>query len=186
MSRVGYIRVSSVGQNTERQLEGLTFDKTFTDKVSGKNQDRPALQSMLEYVREGDEVFVHSMDRLARNLGDLRQLVTVLTGKSVKVTFQKESMTFTGEDSAMSNLLLKVMGAFAEFERSLIKERQLEGVAIAKAKGAYKGRKPSLTPDQAAEVRRRAAAGDKKTAIALDFKVSRETVYQCLRSAQAS
>jgi DNA invertase Pin-like site-specific DNA recombinase len=186
MTRVGYIRVSSVGQNTERQLEGLTFDKTFTDHVSGKNQDRPALQAMLEYVREGDEVVVPSMDRLARNLGDLRQLVTVLTSKCIKVTFQKEAMTFTGEDSAMSNLMLSVMGAFAEFERALIRERQLEGVAIAKAKGAYKGRKPSLTPLQVAEVRRRAAAGDKKTAIAADFSVSRETVYQCLRTAQAS
>lgn len=181
--RVGYIRVSSEGQNTERQLEGVALDKTFTDKVSGKSQDRPALQAMLGHVREGDEVFVHSMDRLARNLGDLLQLVTVLTGRGVRVTFIKEAQTFTGEDSSASKLMLSIMGAVAEFERAMIRERQLEGIAIAKSKGAYKGRKPSLSEPQKAEVRARVAAGEKKAAIAKAFNVSRETIYGCLREA---
>ena len=179
--KVGYTRVSSVGQNTERQLEGMTLDRIFEDKVSGKSQDRPALQEMLKHVRAGDVVFVHSMDRLARNLRDLLDLVTVLTGKGVRVTFQKESLTFTGDDTAASTLMLSIMGAVASFERSMILDRQREGIALAKAKGAYKGRKPALNVDQVAEVRSRAAAGEKKTAIAAAFKVSRETVYQCLR-----
>jgi DNA invertase Pin-like site-specific DNA recombinase len=174
-----------MGQNTERQLEGVTLDRVFEDKVSGKSQDRPALQEMLKHVREGDEVFVHSMDRLARNLGDLLQLVTNLTGRGVRVTFRKESMTFTGDDSSASKLMLSIMGAVAEFERSMILERQREGIAIAKAKGAYKGRKPSLSPEQVVELRARALAGEKKTSIAAHFGVSRETVYQCLRAGSA-
>jgi len=182
MALVGYIRVSSLGQNTERQLEGVKLDETFTDRMSGKNQDRPFLQEMVRYVRKGDEVIVHSMDRLARNLADLLQLVTLLTGRGVRVTFQKEALTFTGEDSPMATLMLSIIGAVAAFERSMIRERQREGVAIAKAKGVYKGRKPSLSMEQQDEVRRRAAAGDKKPAIAKDFNVSRETVYKCLRA----
>ena len=181
--RIGYIRVSSVGKHTDRQLEGVALDKTFTDHVSGKTQERPALQAMLTHVRQGDEVICHSLDRLARNLGDLRQLVTVLTGKGVKVTFQKECLSFTGDDSAMSKLLLNMMGAFAEFERELIRERQLEGIAIAKAKGdVYRGRKATLTPADVAEVRSRAAAGEKKTALAEAFRVSRQTIYNALAS----
>jgi len=181
--KIGYIRVSSSDQNTNRQLEGLLLDKTFTDKVSGKSQDRPELQGMLKHVREGDEVVVHSMDRLARNLADLLHLVTELTGKGVKVTFQKEALTFTGEDSPMATLMLSIIGAVAAFERSMILERQREGIALAKAKGAYKGRRPSLTASQKADVRRRAAVGEKKTVLAVAFGVSRETIYQALREA---
>jgi len=181
--RIGYIRVSSIGQNTARQLEGVTLDRVFEDKVSGKSMNRPQLEAMLKHVRSGDEVIVHSLDRLARNLGDLRQLVTDLTGRGVKVTFQKEGMTFNGEDSSLSKLMLNIMGAFAEFERELIKERQLEGIAIAKQKGdVYKGRKATLTPAQVKEVRSRAAAGEKKTALAEAFKVSRQTIYNALAS----
>ena len=179
--KIGYIRVSSTDQNTDRQLDGMTFDQTFTDKVSGKSQDRPQLQAMLKHVRQGDEVFVHSLDRLARNLADLLHLVTDLTGKGVKVTFQKESLTFTGEDSPMATLMLSIIGAVAAFERSMIQERQMEGIAVAKARGVYKGRKPSLNASQKADVRRRAAAGEKKTVLAGAFGVSRETIYQALR-----
>jgi DNA invertase Pin-like site-specific DNA recombinase len=182
--RVGYIRVSTVDQNTERQLEGVQLDKRFTDKASGKDANRPQLQAALEYLREGDVLVIHSMDRLARNLDDLRKLVTDLTVRGVIVEFVKEHLTFTGEDSAMSKLLLSVMGAFAEFERALLKERQREGIAIAKAKGVYKGRKPSLTPDRVAELRSRAIAGEKKAGLAREFKISRETLYQYIRGAQ--
>ena len=175
--RVGYVRVSSVDQNTGRQLEGLDLDKTFTDKASGKDVKRPQLQAALEYLRDGDVLVVHSLDRLCRNLDDLRKVVTDLTGRGVQVQFMKESLLFTGEDSAMSKLLLSVMGAFAEFERALLKERQREGIAIAKKAGVYRGRKPSLTPERVQELRARVATGEKKAVIAREFGISRETLY---------
>jgi len=112
--RAGYIRVSSEDQNTDRQLEGVDLDKTFTDRLSGKDVNRPELKRMLEFVREGDQVIIHSMDRLARNLDDLRKIVKDLTGRGVRVQFIKENLIFTGEDSKMSNLLLPLMGAVAE------------------------------------------------------------------------
>lgn len=180
--RAGYIRVSSEDQNTDRQLEGVDLDKTFTDKISGKDVNRPALQQMLEFVREGDQVIVHSMDRLARNLDDLRKLVNGLTGRGVKVQFVKENLIFTGEDSPMSNLLLSLLGAVAEFERALIKERQREGIAVAKKNGAYKGRKRLLDPSQVDALKTRAAAGEKRAGLALEFGISRETLYQYLRT----
>jgi DNA invertase Pin-like site-specific DNA recombinase len=177
--QVSYIRVSSTDQNTARQLDGMTFDRTFTDKASGKDARRPAFTEMLKFVRAGDVVTVHSMDRLARNLGDLRTVVLDLTRRGVQVQFVKENLTFSGDDSAMSMLLLNVMGAFAEFERSLIRERQREGIEAAKSRGGvYKGRKPSLTPDQAADLRKRAAAGESKAALARELGISRETVYK--------
>ena len=180
--RVGYIRVSSVDQNTVRQLEGIRLDRVFTDKASGKDTKRPQLEALLEFVREGDLVVCHSMDRLARNLDDLRKLVVGLTKRNIRVEFVKEALTFTGEDSPMATLLLNVMGSFAQFERELIKERQREGIAIAKKNGVYKGRKPSLSAEQAAELRKRVAAGEKKAGIARDFNISRETLYQYLRA----
>ncbi|WP_161882334.1 recombinase family protein [Deinococcus alpinitundrae] len=177
---VGYVRVSSFEQNPERQLEGLQVDKLFTEKISGKNTHRPQLKALLDFVREGDTVIVHSLDRLARNLDDLRNLVQTLTGRSVRVQFVKEGLIFTGEDSPMSNLLLSVMGAFAEFERSLIRERQQEGISIAKKKGAYKGRKPSLTTAQVAALKAR--SDEPKAKLAREFGVSRETIYQYLKN----
>ena len=138
--RIGYVRVSTLDQNEKRQLEGQVLDRVFTDKASGRDTARPELTELLRFARDGDTVVVHSMDRLARNLDDLRALVQGLTHKGVRVEFVKESLVFTGEDSPMANLMLSVMGAFAEFERSLIRERQREGIALAKQRGAYKGR----------------------------------------------
>jgi DNA invertase Pin-like site-specific DNA recombinase len=177
---VGYIRVSSVDQHTERQLDGVTLDKVFTDKASGKDRQRPQLEAALDYLRDGDKLVVHSLDRLARNLVDLRTIVTDLTGRGVVVEFVKERLTFTGQDDPMSNLLLSVMGAFAEFERALIRERQREGIALAKRAGVYKGRKPSLTPEGIAELKRRARTGERKSALAIEFGISRETLYKYL------
>jgi DNA invertase Pin-like site-specific DNA recombinase len=176
--RIGYVRVSSLDQNTQRQLEGVELDKTYTDKCSGKDTKRPQLQAALGHLREGDVLVIHSMDRLARNLDDLRRIVTELTAKGVRIQFMKEGMLFTGEDSAMSKLLLSVMGAFAEFERALLRERQREGIAIAKKAGVYKGRKPSLTPERVTELRARVAAGEKRAGLAREFGISRETLYQ--------
>jgi DNA invertase Pin-like site-specific DNA recombinase len=175
---VGYKRVSSVDQNEARQLDGVAVDKVFTDKASGKDTKRPQLERALEFLRDGDVLVIHSMDRLARNLDDLRAIVTKLTRRGVSVQFIKESLTFTGDDNAMSILLLSVMGAFAEFERSLIRERQREGIAIAKAKGdVYKGRKPSLSTERAADLRKRAATGENKAALAREFNISRAALY---------
>ena len=177
---VGYIRVSTVDQNTERQLDGLKLDKVFTDKASGKDTKRPQLKAALDYVRDGDKLVVHSLDRLARNLVDLKNIVSDLTARDVCVEFIKEHLTFTSEDNAMSNLLLSVMGAFAEFERSLIRERQREGIAIAKKKGVYKGRKRSLTPERVKDLKARINKGAKKAAVAREFGISRETLYKYL------
>jgi DNA invertase Pin-like site-specific DNA recombinase len=179
--RVGYVRVSTVDQNTVRQLDGIEVERTFTDKASGKDTSRPKLDELIAFVRDGDTVIVHSMDRLARNLDDLRRLVRTLTAKGVRVEFAKESLTFTGEDSPMATLLLSVMGAFAEFERALILERQREGIAVAKQRGVYTGRKPALTAAQAEQLRERAAAGERKSVLAKEFGISRDTVYSYLR-----
>ena len=175
---IGYIRVSSLDQNPERQLEGIQLDRKFIDTASGKDVNRPALTEMLSYVRDGDTIIVHSMDRLARNLDNLRHLVQDLNKKQVKIQFLKESLTFTGEDSPMSNLLLSVMGAFAEFERSLIRERQKEGIALAKAKNKYKGRKPSLNEEQITLLKEQIALGIPKARIARDLNISRRALYQ--------
>lgn len=183
--RVGYMRVSSVEQNLARQLEGIQVDRTYEDKVSAKDLQRPNLQAMLTYVREGDMVVVHSMDRLARNLDDLRHLVKTLTQKGVAVQFIKENLTFSGEDTPMANLMLSVMGAFAEFERSLSKERQREGVALAKERGAYKGRKKTLSLEKVDALRKQVGEGtETKAQIARSFGISRETLYQYLRENQ--
>lgn len=179
--RIGYIRVSSFDQNPERQLEHVQVDRLFTDKASGKDTQRPQLEALLAFVRDGDTVVVHSMDRLARNLDDLRKIVQDLTKRGIRIEFVKEHLTFTGEDSPMANLMLSVMGAFAEFERALIRERQREGIALAKQRGVYRGRKKSLLPEQVAQLRQRANAGEKKSDLAREYGISRETVYQYLR-----
>ena len=185
MARVGYTRVSTIDQNLDRQLDGIPVDRVFAEKISGKNTHRPALAELLEYVRAGDTVVVHSMDRLARNLDDLRQLVRTLTGRGVRVEFVKESLTFTGDDSPMATLLLSIMGSFAEFERALIRERQMEGIAAAKKRGVYTGRRKALTAEQVAEVQERISVGETKAALAREYGVSRETLYQHLRNAEA-
>jgi DNA invertase Pin-like site-specific DNA recombinase len=182
--RIGYIRVSSFDQNPERQLEQVKVTKVFTDKASGKDTERPALEELLVFVREGDTVVVHSMDRLARNLDDLRRLVQQLTNRGVRIEFVKECLTFTGEDSPMANLLLSVMGAFAEFERALIRERQREGIALAKQRGAYRGRKKSLSPEQVVELQQRASNGEQKAKLAREYGISRETLYQYLKTTE--
>ncbi|MFZ4538906.1 recombinase family protein [Propionivibrio sp.] len=183
--QVGYVRVSSILQNTARQLDGLTLDRTFEDSISGKDMNRPQLDECLKFLREGDTLHVHSMDRLARNLGDLKQLVEGLTKRGVQVHFHKENLLFNGDASPMANLMLNMLGSVAEFERALILDRQREGIAIAKGEGKYLGRRSTLTDDQVQDMRRRAAAGDKKVAIARDFGISRETLYQKLRDAVA-
>jgi len=206
--RVGYVRVSSVDQNTARQLAGLEavvdrdrvkvtlagvpetqldgveLDRVFIDEASGKDTNRPQLEAALAYVREGDTLVVHSMDRLARNLEDLRRMVRELTARGVRVEFVKEGLTFVGDDSPMNTLLLSMLGAVAEFERAQIRERQREGIAIAKAKGVYTGRKPALSPQQVREVVARLAQGESAVDLAKEFGVARATVYNVARRAK--
>jgi len=183
VQRIGYVRVSAADQNTERQLEGVELDRIFTDKASGKDVKRPQLQAALDYLREGDSLHVHSLDRLARNAEDLLRIVRELTERGVSVEFVKNKMTFAGGTAdPMAKLMLTMLAGFAAFERDLIRERQREGIAIAKANGAYKGRKKALKPDEANELRKQAYAGIPKADLARAFGISRETVYQYLRS----
>ena len=187
--RIGYVRVSSADQNDARQLDGVVLDKTFTDKASGKDTNRPQLMAMLEFVREGDHIYVHSMDRLSRSLLDLQDVVERLTAKGITITFVNESLTFepptTGADAhktAYSTLMLQLLGAVGQFERALIKERQREGIAIAKAKKLYKGRKPALDDADVAKLKQMAADGLAKVEIAKTFDISRASVYVYLNA----
>jgi len=175
--RIGYIRVSTVDQNTARQLDGVELDKVFTDKASGKDTNRPQLNAALDYLRDGDVLVVHSMDRLARNISDLLNTVQTLNERGVVVEFVKESLTFTGDDSAMSKLMLTIMGGVAEFERAMIRERQLEGILKAKQAGKFKGRKSSMSDAQIKAISDRVAAGENKSALAREFGITRQTVY---------
>lgn len=183
--RIGYVRVSSGDQNPARQLEGVPLDRVFTEAASAKDTDRPKLQELLGYAREGDVVVVHSMDRLARNVHDLLTLVKGMTAKGIAVEFRKENLSFTGNDSSVSHLMLTVLGAVAQFERDLIRERQREGIEAAKKRGVYRGRKKKLAGERLEELHSRAAGPECKAALAREFGISRETLYQYLRQRPA-
>ena len=177
----GYVRVSSTDQNTARQLEALGSIpgiKIFEDKCSGGSTNRPQLEILLRCVDSGDSIVVYSMDRLARNLDDLRRLVNDITNMGVKIEFKKEGLTFGGDDSAISRMMFDIIGAVAEFERAMIRERQREGIDAAMKAGKYKGgRKKALSGEQQAELKRRVEAGEKKAALAREFGISRESLY---------
>ena len=183
--RIAYIRVSSIGQNPDRQLDGVKVDKTFIDKVSGKSMERPQLKAMLEYIREGDRLLVHSTDRLARNVRELLELVTKLTSKKISVEFVNRNLVFTGDDSPMSRFMLTMLAAVAELAVGNIAESQREGIALAKKRGVYKGRKKALNEQQVEDIKARISKGLKKTDIAREFGVCPETLYQCLREDRA-
>ncbi|MEO5332954.1 MAG: recombinase family protein [Magnetococcus sp. YQC-5] len=181
MSNIGYIRVSSHGQSTVRQLDGITLDKVFEEKVSARTTRRPQLQVCLEYLREGDTLHIHSIDRLARNLFDLQQLVEQLTTKGVTVRFHKERLEFSGKSDPIARLTLQLMGAFAEFERVIINERRIEGIAKARKLGRQIGARPKLNTAQADELRQRVVAGESKMGLAVEYGISRQAVYNYLR-----
>ena len=187
--RVGYVRVSTVDQNTDRQLENITADKVFVDKVSGKDVNRPELQAMVSYVRAGDTVVVHSLDRLARSMVDLRSIVEQLVAKGVSVEFVKERLYFSKDkkDSPTDTLMLNILSSFAEFERALIRERQQEGIKIAKANGAYRGRKKALAPSQVEGLHARVSSRQGTVAeVAKELGISRTTLYEYLGKKGAS
>lgn len=176
-AHVGYIRVSSHGQNMDRQLDGIKLDKVFEEKASAKSTTRPQLQACIDYLRSGDTLHVHSIDRLARNLFDLQDLIRQLVAKWVAVQFHKEGLIFSGQSDPMAQLTLQMMGAFAEFERVLINERRSEGMAAAKKAGKQIGALPKLTAEQADTLRTRAAAGVHKATLAKEYGISRQSVY---------
>ncbi|WP_083101273.1 recombinase family protein [Pseudophaeobacter leonis] len=178
--KIGYKRVSTLDQNLDRQDLG-EVDKLFEEKISGKSSaDRPSLNSLIEFSRQGDEVLVHSIDRLARDLRDLQEIVQVLNDKKVSVKFLSENLTFSSDQyDALANLQLQMMGAFAEFERNMIRKRQAEGIAKAKQRGVYKGRKASIDPTI---IQKLAAQGKGATNIATELGVSRASVYRLLKN----
>ncbi|MDO8652025.1 MAG: recombinase family protein [Undibacterium sp.] len=177
--QLAYIRVSTITGNTARQLDGMTFDLVFEDKVSGKDTNRPQLQAMKKHARTGDTIHIHEISRLARNTSDLLKLVEEFTGKGVTLIFHKENLTFTGgANNPMNTLMLTLLGAVASFERSLINERSAEGRAVSKK---HQGRKDSLTLEQQAQIRARQS--ESKVALAEEYGVSRATIYNTLKTA---
>lgn len=180
---VGYVRVSSDDQNLARQLEAIgEVDRIFSDKVSGGSRDsRVALEECIKYIRDGDTVRVASMDRLARSLRDMRDIVDDIVGKGAAVQFVKEGQTYSADTGdALSQLMLHMLAAFAEFERALIRERQAEGIRIAKTEGRYRGRARKLTPARLDEARQLVSAGVPKAEVARRFGVDRSTLHRAL------
>ncbi len=145
--KIGYVRASTTDQNTARQevlMEELGVDQVYIDRISGKNTERPELKRMMSFVREGDMVIVESISRFARNTRDLLDLVEQLTRKRVEFVSKKEAIDTT---TPSGKFMLTIFGAVAELEREYILQRQREGIAIAKTKGIYKGRKPIERPE---------------------------------------
>ena len=145
--RIAYVRCSTVEQNEARQIEALEkygIERWYTEKISGKDANRPKLQEMLEYVREGDTVHIHDLSRLARSTADLLVIVDLLAKKGVHLVSNKENID---SSTPTGKLMLTMIGAINEFERTNILERTREGIAIAKREGVYKGRKPIEIPD---------------------------------------
>lgn len=180
MMHVGYVRVSSPDQQALRQLEGVSVARVFTDAVSGKNTQRPGLKACLDFIRDGDTLHVHSIDRLARNLQDLMRMLSDLTDKGVTVHFHKEKLIFSSDDNSFQRLHMQIIGAVAEFERELIRERQKEGILQAKKLGKYKGRKCALNAEQTERIRERINSREKITVLAREYGVTRQTIYRHL------
>lgn len=178
---VGYVRVSTLDQNSDRQLDQVNLDRLFEEKASGKDTKRPLLQECLAYVRQGDTLHVHSIDRLCRNLADLLRIVSALREKGVCVRFHKENLAFgCGESEATSELMLSMLGAVAQFERTIIRERQREGIAAAKRAGKHLGRRSVFNNVQQIEIRKRVESGERVSSLAKEIGVSRATVYNIL------
>ncbi|WP_221075864.1 recombinase family protein [Agarivorans aestuarii] len=176
---VGYIRVSTVDQTSERQLYGISLDTIFEDKISGSTTDRPGLNQLLSHVRSGDVVHVHDISRLARNTGHLLELVERLLGSGVAITFHKEQLTFSADKAnPINQLMLTMLGAIYQFERSLILERQREGIALAKMRGVYKGRKRSIDTHQVKVLRE---SGMSYRKIAQELSISLSSVQRALK-----
>ena len=186
MANIAYVRTSTVEQHEDRQCEGLkkyNIDKWYIDKCSGKNTNRPQLQAMLDYVREGDTVYVHDFSRLARSTKDLLELVELLNSKGVALVSNKENLdsrTPTGK------LMLTMIAGIAEFERTNLLERQREGIAIAKEKGVYKGRKPVTVKEETfiEAFNRYQSREINKSQMAQELNISRPTLDKLIKDYQ--
>ncbi len=177
---VGYVRVSSQGQNTARQLSGINLDKEFVDMVTGSNQNRQGLKDCMEYVRAGDRLVVDSIDRLARNLQDLQEIVDKLINKGVSVQFIKENLTFNANKDPMATLTLQMIGAFAQFERTMIRARQREGIDAAKKAGKHLGRPAKIDNKFIKVVKGKLDNCQSIRSIAIELAVSRATIYKVI------
>ncbi|WP_426722024.1 recombinase family protein [Corynebacterium auriscanis] len=181
--KVGYARVSSKDQNLERQTELLRKEGVFSlykDQRTGSTRQRPGLEEALRYVRKGDQLIVVSMDRLARSLSDLYSIVDDLTARGVSVKFLKEGQTYSKNSTPVAKLMLGLLGSVAEFERSIIRERQAEGIAQAKKRGVYKGRAKALTTEQVQQAKSWITDGIPKAEVARRLGIGRTTLYKYL------
>jgi DNA invertase Pin-like site-specific DNA recombinase len=176
---IGYIRVSSEGQNIDRQLDTIILDKRFIDKISGASKDRPQLNACLTYIRSGDTLHIHSIDRLARSLRDLQEIVDALVSRGITVIFHTERLTFTSEENPVSTMMLQMLGMIAQFERTLTKKRQREGIDIAKQNGKHLGR-PTIDYTRRDEAIDLSKQGNNITQIAKAMNLSRASIYKLL------
>lgn len=180
--QIAYIRVSTIEQNEQRQIEAMkhyNIEKWFIEKVSAKDTNRPKLQEMLDFIREGDTLHIHDFSRLARSTKDLLEIVELLNTKGVTLVSNKENIDTS---TATGKLLLTVVAAIAEFERANLLERQAEGIAIAKAKGKYKGRKPVSIPDFERQYQRYKNREITKSQLAKELKISRPTLDKLIEN----
>ncbi len=175
--RVGYMRVSSIDQSLDRQLDGIELDRVYEEKLSGKSRERPKLKECMDYLREGDSLHVHSMDRLSRSLKDLLNIVSELTDKNVKVIFHTENMEFGGKSNPMGYLMLGLLGAVNQFEIANLKLRQKEGIAKAKARGQHFGRTP-LSKRKIKEINNRLKSGERVSEVSVAMNIGQSTIYK--------
>lgn len=181
MANVGYIRVSTMDQETGRQLDKVVLDKVFEEKISSATPNRPILAECLNYLREGDIFYIHSIDRLARNLIELQSIVSALVEKGVEVRFYTENLTFSKGSSPMQELMLQILGAFAQFERKLIKERQQEGISNAKRQGKYLGRPKKISDEDKKLIFAMYQDGCTPSSIAKKFNVCVSSIHKLLK-----
>ena len=182
--KMSYKRVSTIDQNLDRQLAGLSFDREYIEKVSGKDINRPELKALLSNLRAGDEVHVHELSRLGRSVKDLLEIVQTVNRAGASLHFHQEHLVFTPDTSnPTSNLMLNMLGAIAQFERDMMLERQREGIAIAKAKGKYKGKKSKFSPEELQAMALEASESRNKTEVAKKYGVSRQYLYKLMNQA---
>ncbi len=176
-----YLRVSTILQNTERQLLDVPCDRTYEDKLSGKDTNRPQFQLMMSNLRKGDVVNIHSLDRVGRNTKDILNLVEQIKEIGATIKFHKENLTFNGTISDLySDLLLTILSGFAQFERNIILERQREGIAIAKQNGKYQGGKEKFEPSDKEKIKKLIEEGVSVSQISRTMKCSRPTIYKVI------
>jgi DNA invertase Pin-like site-specific DNA recombinase len=181
MANIAYVRVSTVEQNEERQTNALQryeIDKWFVEKISAKDTNRPQLQAMLDYARDGDTIYVHDLSRFARSTKDLLSLIEYLQSKGIHLVSNKESIDTS---TATGKLFITIIAAINEFERANLLERQREGIAIAKSKGKYKGRREIKIEAFQEQYERYMRREIGKAALARELNVSRPTLDKLIK-----